>query len=205
MNKFKNLRRKTKSRGPLLIFIIIVIIFILTNLIKKPFDNLFVDEIMFFKVIKNKGIEKNKENNNKVIKNNIIKIDISPTYDFEFNNISLFDLTQKNIKVNEKLAPGCKGNFTLQLVSNMNIKYSIRFEEISKKPKNMLFKINGIEYQNLEESNGKLEGFLDKNSKKEITVFWKWNYENDSKNDKQDTEDGKKLNTYYFNIYAYGY
>lgn len=207
MEKLKNIINiKINSRYPIILFLIVLtIIFILTNLVNKPFNKSFIDEIIFFKFIKNKSIEKNKENNNKIIEDDKIKIYISSNNDFEINNICLFDLAPKNVRFNKKIAPGSNGSFTLQLFSNMNINYNIRFEELSRKPKNMLFKVNEMEYQNLEDLNGNLNGSLENDFKKELTIFWNWNYESDLRNDEQDTNDGKKLNTYYFKIYAYGY
>ena len=104
MEKLNNKKSyKINSRHPILLFLIVLtIIFILTNLVNKPFNNSFVDEIIFFKFIKNKSIEKNKENNNKIIEDDKIKVYISPTNDFEIDNICLFELAPKNVKINKK-------------------------------------------------------------------------------------------------------
>ena len=44
-----------------------------------------------------------------------------------FKSINLLDTYDKKTSINEKIAPGTKGSFYIQLNSNQNLKYQIKF------------------------------------------------------------------------------
>ena len=54
----------------------------------------------------------------------------------------------------------------------------------------------GKRYQTLEELGKTLQGILHENETKIIQVQWEWCYEINQENNKQDTEDAKKLRKY---------
>lgn len=104
--------------------------------------------------------------------------------------------------INKKIAPGTKGQFEIVLETNKNISYQICFENYGEKPQNLLFKIkeNDEKYKNLKELEQFLQGNLDKGKIKNITIEWNWNYESNYENNLQDTEDGKTIKEYRFDI-----
>lgn len=202
--KLKYIRDKKLQK--FIIFSILVIMIFIVKVSKNIDQGSIQDDIIFFKLLENKSINKNKENNkNKYINDNRIKIDMSSKKQVEIDQLNLLELTNKKTKIREKIAPGSEGNFELQLLSNMNMKYNVEFKEISEKPQNLLFYIDGKEYHNLEDINGKLNGDLIKNKKIKIVIYWVWKYETSNQNNKQDTKDGISLKTYCFKINAYSY
>ena len=44
-----------------------------------------------------------------------------------FKSINLLDTYDRTTSINEKIAPGTKGSFYIQLNSNQNLKYQIKF------------------------------------------------------------------------------
>lgn len=68
----------------------------------------------------------------------------------------------------------------------------------------MNFQIQGKDrkYTKLEDMEQELKGEMTRNKK--IIIHWKWDYEKDKTQDKQDTEDGERIQKYYFTIYAIG-
>ncbi|MCI8383522.1 MAG: hypothetical protein HFJ33_01370 [Clostridia bacterium] len=99
---------------------------------------------------------------------------------------------------------GTEGKFEILLKSNKKIKYQIQFKSQNEKPENLNFKIEGKDrkYLKLEEMEQELKGEL--NESKRICINWKWEYENNQTQDKQDTKDGQKIRQYNFTIYAVG-
>ncbi len=99
---------------------------------------------------------------------------------------------------------GTEGAFEIILKANQEIKYQIKFESKNEKPKNLNFRMEGKDrkYQNLEDMEQDLQGTI-KNNKK-ITIHWLWEYETNQDQNIQDTQDGEKLQQYYFTIYAIG-
>ena len=57
-----------------------------------------------------------------------------------------------------------------------------------------------IRREKLEELQKQLKGRVEKDIPKKIIVFWEWKYENGMEENGQDTNDGKKLENYYFDI-----
>ena len=70
-----------------------------------------------------------------------------------FQNIDLIDTLKSETLVNEKIAPGIKGNFDIIIYSNHNAHYYVNFTSKNNKPHNLKFNIIGtnIEANSLEE------------------------------------------------------
>lgn len=122
------------------------------------------------------------------------------------------DTIDKKTLVYEKIAPGTSGNFDILLESNQNLKYKIEFYSMNDKPKNLNFKAFNNdrllgEANTLEELSKDLSGFIKKNEKINITIYWYWNFENEDNKeytDIQDTKDSENIKKYQFNISTLG-
>lgn len=68
----------------------------------------------------------------------------------------------------------------------------------------MKFQIEGKDrkYTKLENMEQELRGKM--NGNKRISIHWIWEYEKNSMEDLQDTEDGERIQKYNFTIYAIG-
>lgn len=93
------------------------------------------------------------------------------------------------------------------------MKYSVRFNDLmSKKPDNLIFRIRGMprSYEKLQDLEEKICGIIEAKSVEEIIIDWEWPYETGydasqiAKNDKEDTDEGGKLESYKFQIIVTG-
>lgn len=93
------------------------------------------------------------------------------------------------------------------------MKYHVQFKDINnEKPDNLIFSIRGseTEYSDLQKLGKNINGILEQNSQKEIIIDWEWPYETGKKanlvaqNDKVDTHEGEKLESYKFRIIVTG-
>ena len=114
------------------------------------------------------------------------------------------DTINKDTLIREKIAPGTKGSFTIQLIANQKMNYQIQFQDKNRKPQNLIFEIEGKDrkYKNLKDMEADLQGEVEKN--KNIVINWNWEYEQNEKEDWQDTKDGETIKQYQFTIYAFG-
>lgn len=199
MDKKENLKK--------LIIILIICIFIFILVSKKvSFQNLY-DDILFIKsqLGANNGQEETIINSqNGKIQEYLFQIQYKNT-DFH-HEVNLGNTIQKETLVQEKIAPGTEGVFHIILETNQDSIYKIKFESKNEKPQNLMFEHleSGICKNSLEELQETLTGELQKGEIKVIIIHWYWPYENQSKGNKQDTEDSQKIKTYEFNIRAYG-
>lgn len=191
----------------LVIFLIFLICFIKSNVLKSFNDILFVK--LFSKAISSDSGE-NLEENSYI--NNQFEFNISYE-NTNFKNINLLDTIDTKTLVYEKIAPGSEGYFNIVLTANKSSQYYIKFESKNQKPKNLKFKAFSEGYMianecnSLEELSENLSGRILKNEKKIITVKWYWefsNSDNDQNQDIQDTQDSKNIRQYNFNIYTRG-
>ena len=144
---------------------------------------------------------------------NTPKEEVTPQYVFDitykdtnFTNINLIDTIKSKTLVDEKIAPGIKGEFDIIIKTNKDTKYQIYFISQNEKPKNLEFKIDKTEISTnrLEDLKEYLHGNLKKGETKTITIKWNWNYENELEGNIQDTKDAKNIDKYVFDIYTYG-
>ena len=123
-----------------------------------------------------------------------------------FQNIDLIDTLKSETLVNEKIAPGIKGNFDIIIYSNHNAHYYVDFTSKNDKPYNLKFNIIGtnIKVNSLEELSTYLQGDIEKEGKRIIKIGWEWQYENGDIGNIQDTNDAKTITEYSFDINAKG-
>lgn len=90
------------------------------------------------------------------------------------------------------------------LQTNKKIKYHIKFKSENQKPENLKFQIVGKDrkYTKLEDMEQELKGEMARNKK--IVINWKWDYEENAIQDRQDTKDGEIIRQYNFTIYVIG-
>lgn len=125
------------------------------------------------------------------------------------SNINLIETANHNTLINEKIAPGTSGDFSIFLNAKANIDYRLIFESINEKPINLKFNvIKGkeiIKGNSLEELSKHLTGRILKNKQSEIKIKWYWNFgeiEGESNADFQDTIDAQRIEQYKFKVYA---
>jgi len=124
-------------------------------------------------------------------------------------NLSLIETADKNTLINEKIAPGTSGEFSICLNAKQNIDYKLIFNSINEKPVNLRFiaikEGKVIEASSLEELSRHLLGKISENEQIEIKIKWYWNFENienERNTDFQDTEDAQKIRQYQFKVFA---
>ncbi len=194
--------KKLKSKIILITLVILIVIIFLFQIQKNP--NITVqEEFIFFKLFSRHQEEKEVDFLSEKQENS--------TYDFQvayqnidFKDIYLADTIKTNTRVQEKIAPGTQGEFSILLQSNKKVNYRIQFKSTNEKPRNLYFQIKGNEkkYKDLEEIEKDLQGELFGN--KRITIHWEWEYERNQEENLQDTKDGQTIVAYKFTIYAIG-
>ena len=184
----------------ILIFIIIIIlIFIFRNNANIDFQ----DNFLFFKLLgNNQKISSNSFNQVDLQNENTTPLFFNVSYqNIDFKKIGLGETIDVETLTNGKVAPGTKGKFEIIIYSNKDCYYQVYFQNEMEKPKNMVFYITKEnKVKTLEELQKQLKGRVEKDIPKKIIVFWEWKYENGMEENGQDTNDGKKLENYYFDI-----
>ncbi len=124
-------------------------------------------------------------------------------------------LNNSSIK-NNKIAPGTEGSFQIKIdatEAEVGINYIVKFENETQKPTNLKFLYEGKTYNTLSELQEDLVGSInadDKEKIKTLQIGWNWNYvtgntERDIEaNDMIDTQDGKKITNYTFDVVVTG-
>ena len=198
------MKKQIKKKKSIIITLIILLIIGIYFLLKK--DNIFFkDDIIFFKNLyssinntkENKDTVKNDNSNNY----NIIKVSTKKQTTKE---MSLFSNLNNQINWNKIIYPGTSGKFEIKLYGQENLQYEVTFKSKNQKPKNLVFKQNGKEYETLEELGENLKGNLQKDEIRNIVIEWKWEYETNEKQDMQDTKDGEEIKKYNFEIIVKG-
>ena len=198
------MKKQIKKKKSIIIILIILLIIGIYFLLKK--DNIFFkDYIIFFKNLYS-SINNTKENKN-TVKNdnsnnyNIIKVSTKKQTTKE---MSLFSNLNNQINWNKIIYPGTSGKFEIKLYGQENLQYEVTFKSKNQKPRNLVFKQNGKEYETLEELGENLKGNLQKDEIRNIVIEWKWEYETNEKQDMQDTKDGEEISKYNFEITVKG-
>ncbi len=131
-------------------------------------------------------------------------------------NVKLASTVDDNTLVDNKIAPGTKGSFSIKIDgegSDVGINYNIKVQNETQKPANLFYTYQGKTYTDLNELALTASGTInadDSNKVKEILVNWEWPYQtgsdeiSKSKNDVQDTQDGKNISNYTFDIVVTG-
>lgn len=179
--------------------ILIIILIIFGLLLKKVDANSQQDDILFFKLFGSSSTSTSNVNNE-------IVFDMS-NKNKDTKNINLLETVNTQFLVQEKIAPGSEGNFSIKIVDNEKYEeaknYNITFKSKNAKPQNLYFYLNNNEdekYATLEEMQNVIEQKLNNKKQKEIIINWKWEYNNSNEGNKQDTADGMKIKEYNFDI-----
>ena len=187
MKDLKNNRKKIL----VLILIFIIILCVLLKIAQAK-DLNFQEDLIFFKLF---GIGNIQEQENSQEEN----LNKENTYEVKvvkgkssYKKIDLLQSIDMKTLVNEKIAPGTKGSFYVYLTSNEDMNYKMEIVDKNESPKNFKFEIS--------EKQGKIE----KNVIKKVEINWEWPYELSSKENVQDTKDGKNINEYEFEICTIG-
>ena len=134
----------------------------------------------------------------------------------QIQKISLNSTINNQTIKNNKIAPGTSGSFKIKIDasgSEVGIGYVVKIENETNKPTNLKFMYNNKTYNSMSELQGELIGTIganDMNKVKEINISWSWPYETGttkeqiSANDKIDTEQGKTISNYAFDVIVAG-
>lgn len=159
------------------------------------------DDILFFKFLGENQLEP-KDSDYYIFQNTKNSYYFNVDYrNTDFKTIGLGETIDNDTLIQEKVAPGTKGSFDINIYSNETCEYEIIFKSDNEKPKNLVFFIDKEEqFETLEKLQESLKGIIEQETTKNITVFWQWKYENGEEQDAIDTNDGKLLTNYYFDI-----
>lgn len=131
-------------------------------------------------------------------------------------NLNLLETYDETTLKNNQIAPGTSGKFDIVIDttgSEVGIDYKVEFLNETSKPSNLEFKYGDHIKNNLKELEEFLKGNIPsdaENKTKVMTIEWNWKYEIGSTeeqiflNDKEDTNDGKNLEQYAFDIIITG-
>lgn len=131
-------------------------------------------------------------------------------------NINLAKTYNLETLAQNTIAPGTSGSFDIKIDttgSEVGISYDVKFENEKSKPQNLMFTYEGHTVNTIKELEQFLVGTIDANSNEKVkimTIEWNWPYEiGNTKEEKivqdlEDTEDGKLLQNYSFDIIVTG-
>lgn len=145
------------------------------------------------------------------------------SWDFKVNGrtddvqtISLSSTFDNETLIGNKIAPGTKGSFNINLDatgSEVGINYKVTFDSETQKPTNLKFKYNDTSYNSIKELESALTGTINANDSektKTFTINWEWPFETGSnpseinQNDKIDTQEAQTISNYTFNVNVQG-
>lgn len=106
---------------------------------------------------------------------------------------------KKSTVLNDKIAPGTVGNFTIMIDNNTrdDYKYSFVYKEKNIKPQGLYFKFKGIKYYDIKDLISQLNGLLKAHETNILEIEWCWDYQGD---DIKDTLEGTLALDYSFEI-----
>lgn len=131
-------------------------------------------------------------------------------------NLNLANTYNSDTLVENRIAPGTKGSFDIKIDttgSEVGIDYKVIFTNEQSKPQNLQFIYDGHKVNSIKELEEFLKGTIEANSEEKIktmTIEWNWPYETGNlQNEKiladaRDTQDGKALEQYQFDITIIG-
>ena len=136
--------------------------------------------------------------------------------DEKMQTISLKSTINNNTLVNNKIAPGTKGDFQIKIDASgaeVGIDYKILFENEKNKPTNLIFEYENKKYNSITELQSVLVGTINANEQektKVLNIHWDWPYETGkleteiAKNDEIDTREAKNISNYTFDVIITG-
>lgn len=131
-------------------------------------------------------------------------------------NINLAQTYNASTLIANRIAPGTRGSFDIVIDatgSEVEIDYDVKFLNQNNKPTNLKFNYNGNIVSSINELEQFLNGNIPANSNEKIKTFtieWFWNYETGNTKeeiasyDAKDTQDGKTLDKYSFDVVVTG-
>ena len=133
----------------------------------------------------------------------------------KLQTINLASTVNNNTLIDNKIAPGTSGDFQIKIDANgsdVGIDYKVKFINELNKPQNLIFTYEDNKYENVMDLSEILTGTIDANSpekEKTINIHWEWPYETGTgeevvNNDKIDTENGKNITQYTFDVLVEG-
>ena len=127
--------------------------------------------------------------------------------EIQMTTVDLMDTVDSKTLVHEKIAPGTRGSFNINVTSKQNINYKIKFESNNEKPKYLVFykENSDKKYRNIEDLQNELDGYINAKEEKKVKINWEWQYETKEDNklqDTQDTNDAQNIRSYSFDIYV---
>lgn len=131
-------------------------------------------------------------------------------------NLNLAKTYHANTLLENRIAPGTRGSFNIEIDasgSEVGIDYEVVFANEQNKPQNLNFTYAGNTVSSIKALEEFLKGRIDANSEQKVktmTIEWNWPYETGTlenekaSTDAKDTEDGKNLSKYQFDIVITG-
>ena len=131
-------------------------------------------------------------------------------------NINLAKTYNAETLAKNTIAPGTSGSFDIKIDatgSEVGINYDVKFQNEKSKPQNLNFTYDGHTVSTIKDLEEYLQGTIQANSNEKVkimTIEWNWPYETgNTVNEKalqdiEDTNDGKLLNEYSFDIIVTG-
>lgn len=131
-------------------------------------------------------------------------------------NLNLAKTYNADTLLENRIAPGTRGSFDIEIDttgSEVGIDYDVIFTNEQNKPQNLNFTYDGHTVSNIKGLEEFLKGRIEANSEQKIktmTIEWNWPYETGTfanekaSSDVKDTEDGKNLSKYQFDIIITG-
>ncbi len=132
--------------------------------------------------------------------------------DEQVQNIDLISNANGSLVSGSKIAPGTSGSFKIMIDASecdVALDYTLKVQNQTVKPANLVFKYGGKTYQNIEQIAQEASSFFNANSEAktlEIPISWEWPYVTGTtptqiaENDKRDTQDGKNISQYSFDL-----
>ena len=136
--------------------------------------------------------------------------------DEKMQTISLKSTINNSTLVNNKIAPGTKGDFQIKIDASgaeVGIDYKILFENEKNKPTNLIFEYENKKYNSITELQSALVGMINANEQEKVKILnihWEWPYETGkleteiAKNDEIDTREAKNISNYTFDVIITG-
>lgn len=182
-----------------IVIIILILIFIIFKFYKSN-KNVFNDILIF-------GLWNNITENDEVINTDKNNNDKKYQYEYVINpqkqsnlQIDMLKTIKNEFGTNQKIAPGSVGEFIIKIDKENNIKNRIIIKDVTKKPENLVFILNGEEFYSIKQLEEKINEIIKETNR--IIINWEWKYETNKEQDMQDTKDGKNAQNYIFEVEA---
>ena len=182
-----------------IVIIILILIFIIFKFYKSN-KNVFNDILIF-------GLWNNITENDEVINTDKNNNDKKYQYEYVINpqkqsnlQIDMLKTIKNEFGTNQKIAPGSVGEFIIKIDKENNIKSRIIIKDVTKKPENLVFILNGEEFYSIKQLEEKINEIIKETNR--IIINWEWKYETNKEQDMQDTKDGKNAQNYIFEVEA---